>query len=109
MKSTLDHDGTDYLTGSPETAPVEYHEPIIDFQTVMDYERLFKPAEIARALITMPHECVLIRRPFRWTKDGEPLDDASCYMDLEDVCTQYGWQIVARYGDHFAIVAPSEP
>jgi hypothetical protein len=82
--------------------------PIIDYASLRDYERLCNPSDLARAVFTMENESVLIRRPFMWWKDGEPMPDAHTSMKLDEICTAYGWKIVASFGHHFAIVAPED-
>jgi hypothetical protein len=80
----------------------------VNFQTLRDYERLFKPDLISRGVLTTNHESVVIRRAMQWTKNGEDLKGASAKLSLEELCDRYQWKIVARYGDHFAVVAPCE-
>jgi hypothetical protein len=79
----------------------------VQWESLLDYERLYQPALISRAILRLEGEGVLIRRPFRWTLDGEPINECQAYLGLEKVCELRGWKIVARYGDHIAIVSPS--
>lgn len=91
-----------------EAEQSEENSPLMDCQSMTEYERLHKPAELARAVLTMENESVLIRRPFRWSKNGTPLTDAHANMKLEQVCELYDWKIVVNFGHHFAIVAPQD-
>ncbi len=86
---------------TPDLEPIVYHEQILD------YERLYKPHEIARGILTLENESILIRRPFLWTKDGEELHDTTARMELAQVCREHGWKIVERFGRHIAIVSTS--
>lgn len=81
----------------------------IQMESLRDYERLYKPHELSRAILTFQGESVLIRRPFRWTRDGVDLIDVNARMELEEICENHGWKIVERYGPHIGIVSrPSE-
>ncbi len=83
----------------------EGEQVAIDFQTIRDHERLFKPDLISRGVLTRNHESVMIRGPILWTKDGEVLEGASTRLSLEELCAQHRWKVVVRYGEHFAVVA----
>lgn len=107
MKNILDQDEIVGSIEEPDRGPLVEYPPMVHYASLTDYERLYKPDELARAVFTMEDESVLIRRPFRWTKDGEQLPDAYASMELDQVCAQYGWKIVASYGHHFAIITPS--
>ena len=86
-------------------ARISSEEPLIHRETLLDYERLSDPAAISRAILTFEGESVLIRNPFRWTKDGLEIPDAYAEMPLDLVCSERGWKIVERYGEHMAIVS----
>ena len=90
-------------SGEKRNAPLE---PLIDYDTLKDYERLNNAAAVTSAIFTMKHESVLVRNSFRWKKDGEPIPEAHASMSMEQVCEQQGWRIVECYGEHLAVVAP---
>ncbi len=79
-------------------------EPLIHSE-LLTYERLTDPGAISRAVFTFESESVLVRSPFRWTKDGKEIPDAYAHMDVEQVCEERGWEIVEQYGEHIAIVS----
>jgi hypothetical protein len=109
MKSILDeHPSAGSVTKrTKEDVPLE-PAPLVHFQSIQDYERLYKPEELARAVFTAEDESVLIRRPRWWTKDGERIPNSRSGMDLEQLCQTYKWKVVAQFGNHFAVVAPEE-
>lgn len=108
MKSILyDNESTFSGTEEMKTEHVEGSPPLIDYTSLRDYERFHNPDELARAVLTMENESVLIRRSFRWWKDGVTMPNAHAKMGLDEVCEANGWKIVASFGHHLAIVAPT--
>ena len=71
---------------------------------MLDYERL-NAAEIAKAIYTVPGESVIVRSAFRWLRNGEVIPNGYEMFSMEGICEDRNWKIVARYGDHIAIIS----
>ena len=69
---------------------------------LLAYERLDEN-KILDAIRLLPGEFIMMRRPFRWMKDGEVVPNAYESFRLEGICEDNGWKIVERYGEHIAI------
>lgn len=73
--------------------------------SILDYERL--NANIYECILTFEGESVLVRQPFRWMKNGEVVPNAYECLDLEQICEERNWKIIAKYGDSLAIISES--
>jgi hypothetical protein len=71
---------------------------------ILDYERL-NATEIAKAIYTRPGESVIVRSAFRWMRDGQVIPNAYEMFSMEGVCEDRGWQIIAQFGEHIAIIS----
>ena len=75
---------------------------------LLDYERLLEAETISKAIYTLPDESVLIRNAFRWKLNGKVVSNAYECHSMEQVCEDRGWRIVAKYGDHIAIISEND-
>ncbi len=72
---------------------------------VLAHERLDEIL-IEKAIRVSGDEFVIVRRPFRWKKNGQVIPNAYESFRLETVCEDNHWKIVETYGGHIAIVKP---
>ncbi len=71
-------------------------------KTWCDHERL--NPEIWKYIGVEPGQSVIVCQPFRWFRNGEVIPNAYEMFSVETVCRDNGWEIVASYGPHIAVV-----
>jgi len=71
-------------------------------RNILPYERIDE-LKIIEAIRVSSGEFIVVRRPFRWMKNGEAISNAYESFGMECVCEDNGWKIVEKYGEHIAI------
>ena len=69
----------------------------------LPYERL-DPDGITKSIICLDGEMVLVRSSFNWRLNSNPIPNGREGIPMENLCEDWGWEIVEKYGDHIAIV-----
>lgn len=66
------------------------------------YERI-DTNKISESIRTAEGEFIICRNPFRWHRDGKVISGGYEMFDMQTVCDDNKWEVVAVFGEHIAV------